>query len=142
MVPLCAIEAWYESDGHCDVCATNLRQLKQKALQTILTQEQAIWARDPSPASLSPRLPKRAPGPNTLPRTSSPRSSPAKPALKSSGQGKDASTAGQSCLEAQGSGSVHRSNGASLHRHQVPQTEKKKTPSFLLGKTGVLKHCS
>lgn len=133
MVPLCAIEAWYESDGHCDVCSTNLRQLKQKALQTILTQEQAIWAHDPSPASLSsPRLSKRAPGPNTLPRTSSPRSSPAKPALKSSGQGKDASTAGQSCLEAPGSGSVHRSNGASLHRHQVGllQTESKHLSSL------------
>ncbi|XP_076128023.1 kinesin-like protein KIF26B [Alosa pseudoharengus] len=94
VVPLCAIEAWYESDGQCDVCATNLRQLKQKALHTILTQEQAIWARDPSPAGLSsPRPPKRAPGPNTLPRTSSPRSSPAKPVLKSSGQGKGTTVA-------------------------------------------------
>lgn len=124
MAPHCAIEAWYESDGHCDVCATNLRQLKQKALHTILTQEQAIWARDSSPFLSSPRPPKRAPGPNTLPRTSSPHSSPAKPALKSSGQGKDASTEGQPCLEAQWSGSALRSNGASLHRHQVPQAEK------------------
>ncbi|XP_041952272.1 kinesin-like protein KIF26B [Alosa sapidissima] len=121
VVPLCAIEAWYESDGQCDVCATNLRQLKQKALHTILTQEQAIWARDPSPAGLSsPRPPKRAPGPNTLPRTSSPCSSPAKPVLKSSGQGKGTSTTGQPCLEAQWS--ALQSNGASLHRHQMSQS--------------------
>ncbi|XP_062407339.1 kinesin-like protein KIF26B [Sardina pilchardus] len=123
VVPLCAIEAWYESDGQCDVCATNLRQLKQKALRTILTQEQAIWARDPSPGGLSsPRPPKRAPGPNTLPRTSSPRASAAKPVPKSSGQGKGTGTAGQPCLEAQWSGSTLQSNGASLHRHQMPQS--------------------
>ncbi|XP_063078248.1 kinesin-like protein KIF26B [Engraulis encrasicolus] len=51
--PLCAMEAWYEGDGHCDVCATNLRQLKQKALHTILTQEQAIWTAQSAAASPS-----------------------------------------------------------------------------------------
>ncbi|KAK6490188.1 kinesin-like protein KIF26B [Huso huso] len=54
-VPNTTRKAWNEKDSRCDVCATHLNQLKQEAIQMVLTLEQAaaLEQRDTSPGSPS-----------------------------------------------------------------------------------------
>ncbi|XP_063162200.1 kinesin-like protein KIF26B [Candoia aspera] len=55
-VPNTTRKAWNERDNRCDVCATHLNQLKQEAIQMVLTLEQAANAEhcDASPGSPPP----------------------------------------------------------------------------------------
>ncbi|KAM6461736.1 kinesin-like protein KIF26B isoform 2-T2 [Liasis olivaceus] len=55
-VPNTTWKAWNERDNRCDVCATHLNQLKQEAIQMVLTLEQAANAEhcDASPGSPPP----------------------------------------------------------------------------------------
>ncbi|XP_058881895.1 kinesin-like protein KIF26B isoform X1 [Acipenser ruthenus] len=55
-VPNTTRKAWNEKDSRCDVCATHLNQLKQEAIQMVLTLEQAaaLEQRDTSPGSPPP----------------------------------------------------------------------------------------
>uniref|UniRef100_A0A8C6X0T6 Kinesin-like protein KIF26A/B helical domain-containing protein n=1 Tax=Naja naja TaxID=35670 RepID=A0A8C6X0T6_NAJNA len=55
-VPNSTRKAWNDRDNRCDVCATHLNQLKQEAIQMVLTLEQAANAEhcDASPGSPPP----------------------------------------------------------------------------------------
>ncbi|NXH92359.1 KI26B protein, partial [Edolisoma coerulescens] len=55
-VPNTIRKAWNEKDNRCDVCATHLNQLKQEAIQMVLTLEQAANSEhyDASPGSPPP----------------------------------------------------------------------------------------
>ncbi|RXM27908.1 Kinesin-like protein KIF26B [Acipenser ruthenus] len=55
-VPNTTRKAWNEKDSRCDVCATHLNQLKEEAIQMVLTLEQAaaLEQRDTSPGSPPP----------------------------------------------------------------------------------------
>ncbi|MGH0169843.1 UNVERIFIED_CONTAM: hypothetical protein FKN15_077420 [Acipenser sinensis] len=55
-VPNTTRKAWNEKDSRCDICATHLNQLKQEAIQMVLTLEQAaaLEQRDTSPGSPPP----------------------------------------------------------------------------------------
>uniref|UniRef100_A0A8C4W5C4 Kinesin-like protein KIF26A/B helical domain-containing protein n=1 Tax=Gopherus evgoodei TaxID=1825980 RepID=A0A8C4W5C4_9SAUR len=55
-VPNTIRKAWNERDNRCDVCATHLNQLKQEAIQMVLTLEQAANTEqyDASPGSPPP----------------------------------------------------------------------------------------
>nr|XP_028579984.1 kinesin-like protein KIF26B isoform X1 [Podarcis muralis] len=55
-VPNTTRKAWNERDNRCDVCATHLNQLKQEAIQMVLTLEQAANTEhcDASPGSPPP----------------------------------------------------------------------------------------
>ncbi|NXX47544.1 KI26B protein, partial [Tricholaema leucomelas] len=55
-VPNTIRKAWNEKDNRCDVCATHLNQLKQEAIQMVLTLEQAANSEpyDVSPGSPPP----------------------------------------------------------------------------------------
>ncbi|XP_045154140.1 kinesin-like protein KIF26B [Echinops telfairi] len=52
-VPNTIRKAWNDRDNRCDVCATHLNQLKQEAIQMVLTLEQAAGSEhcDASPSS-------------------------------------------------------------------------------------------
>uniref|UniRef100_A0A8C9FHL4 Kinesin-like protein KIF26A/B helical domain-containing protein n=1 Tax=Pavo cristatus TaxID=9049 RepID=A0A8C9FHL4_PAVCR len=55
-VPNTIRKAWNEKDNRCDICATHLNQLKQEAIQMVLTLEQAANSEhyDASPGSPPP----------------------------------------------------------------------------------------
>ncbi|XP_068925246.1 kinesin-like protein KIF26B isoform X1 [Petaurus breviceps papuanus] len=55
-VPNTIRKAWNERDNRCDICATHLNQLKQEAIQMVLTLEQAANSEhyDTSPSSPPP----------------------------------------------------------------------------------------
>ncbi|XP_037006800.2 kinesin-like protein KIF26B [Artibeus jamaicensis] len=58
-VPNTIRKAWNDRDNRCDICATHLNQLKQEAIQMVLTLEQAAGSEhyDGSPGSPPPPLP-------------------------------------------------------------------------------------
>nr|XP_008541193.1 PREDICTED: kinesin-like protein KIF26B [Equus przewalskii] len=55
-VPNTIRKAWNDRDNRCDICATHLNQLKQEAIQMVLTLEQAAGSEhyDGSPGSPPP----------------------------------------------------------------------------------------
>ncbi|KAM6219414.1 kinesin-like protein KIF26B [Rhynchocyon petersi] len=55
-VPNTIRKAWNDRDNRCDICATHLNQLKQEAIQMVLTLEQAAGSKhcDASPGSPPP----------------------------------------------------------------------------------------
>ena len=55
-VPNAIRKAWNDRDNRCDICATHLNQLKQEAIQMVLTLEQAAGSEhfDGSPGSPPP----------------------------------------------------------------------------------------
>lgn len=55
-VPNTTRKAWNDRDNRCDICATHLNQLKQEAIQMVLTLEQAAGSEhyDGSPGSPPP----------------------------------------------------------------------------------------
>ncbi|KAG3257963.1 kinesin-like protein KIF26B [Ictidomys tridecemlineatus] len=55
-VPNTIRKAWNDRDNRCDICATHLNQLKQEAIQMVLTLEQAAGSEhyDASPGSPPP----------------------------------------------------------------------------------------
>ncbi|XP_077200469.1 kinesin-like protein KIF26B isoform X3 [Paroedura picta] len=62
-VPNTTRKAWNERDNRCDVCATHLNQLKQEAIQMVLTLEQAA---NTEPCDASPGSPPPLPTIPTL----------------------------------------------------------------------------